>query len=439
MHRSNQRKHFLTVVLIYLDITKTLWYGVVLKGDENMSRQLLTSGNVFKRTDNRWGCVIWYLDDDGERKRKSFSGTTKQAVKDKMTKYIRDFEKQEQDSKESHEQLQVSMQRWLEVFKYPTVERTTYDRIECTAKNHIYPALGKKIVGNIKAVDIKKILNEQMIDGYAFTTVKKTRDIFGEYFRYLVEQEVITKNPMQSVPMIKKSNFYAQQGKDYEPTTDAITIFSEDEIQRFKTECKKTWGTGKRFYQQSGAYIFMLNTGLRTGEMLGLKNSDIDLENRVVYIQRGVKEIYKRDGIKATSGREVVVGKTKSATSKRVVPLNNTAIEMVKELRSEFYFGEDSPLVPDEHGNVTKPTNFRKRFYRILDGAQIEHKGLHSLRHTFATNLVNGVKQPDGTVKCLSPREVADLLGHSTSEITERYYVKRDNSRLNGITDGFEM
>ena len=52
---------------------------------------------------------------------------------------------------------------------------------------------------------------------------------------------------------------------------------------------------------------------------------------------------------------------------------------------------------------------------------------------------MNGVKQPDGTVKSLTPKEVADLLGHSTSQITEMYYVKRDNSRLVGITDNFEF
>ncbi|MBQ7134125.1 MAG: hypothetical protein IJO20_06475 [Ruminococcus sp.] len=75
----------------------------------------------------------------------------------------------------------------------------------------------------------------------------------------------------------------------------------------------------------------------------------------------------------------------------------------------------------------------------MLDGAGIEHKGLHSLRHTFATNLVNGVKQPDGTIKILTPKEVGDLLGHSTSQITEMYYVKRDSSRLIGITDNFEI
>ena len=55
------------------------------------------------------------------------------------------------------------------------------------------------------------------------------------------------------------------------------------------------------------------------------------------------------------------------------------------------------------------------------------------------TNLVNGVKQPDGSIKALTPRQVADLLGHSTSQITEQYYVKRDNSRLVGATDEFEL
>ncbi len=112
---------------------------------------------------------------------------------------------------------------------------------------------------------------------------------------------------------------------------------------------------------------------------------------------------------------------------------------MIWLLREEYYFGEDSPLICDEHGNYTKPVNFRKRFYRILKDAGIETKGLHSLRHTFATRLVNGVKQPDGTIKALSPKQVADILGHTTSQITEMYYVKKDTSRLNGITDGFDI
>ena len=121
------------------------------------------------------------------------------------------------------------------------------------------------------------------------------------------------------------------------------------------------------------------------------------------------------------------------------LPLNKTAVEMIKDLRRESYYGENTPLVCGDKGDYTKPVNLRKRFYRILKAAGIKRKGLHSLRHTFATNLGNGVKREDGTIKALSPRQVADLLGHSTSQITELYYVKKDTSRLSGITEGFEM
>ena len=121
------------------------------------------------------------------------------------------------------------------------------------------------------------------------------------------------------------------------------------------------------------------------------------------------------------------------------MPLNQAAIDAILDLRAERYFGEGAPLIPDENGCYTRPVNFRRRYYRILEAAGIEQKGLHSIRHTFATTLVNGVRQPDGTIKSLMPRQVADLLGHSTSEVTEIYYVKTGTARLGGITEGFEL
>ncbi|MBQ8850680.1 MAG: tyrosine-type recombinase/integrase [Clostridia bacterium] len=87
-------------------------------------------------------------------------------------------------------------------------------------------------------------------------------------------------------------------------------------------------------------------------------------------------------------------------------------------------------MICDENGKYTKPDVFRRRYHRLLEGAGIESKGLHSLRHTFATNLVNGVKQHNGTIKSLTVKQVADLLGHSTTQVTEMYYVKKDTSML---------
>ena len=404
-----------------------------------MQKKLLTNGNVFKRTDGRWNGVVWYLDEQGERKRKSFCGTSKPEVKAKITEYIADFKHQIAASDESKQILRDSLSNWLRVFKFPSVERTTYDRLEWTATHLVYPLLGDKVVGDVTSADVKATLNHWMAQGFAYTTVKKVHNLLTDYFRYLTQQELITKNPMPAAPMIKRANFLAAQGKESLPTFETVTTFSPSEIEKFKVEAVRRWGNSKPIYQQSAAYILMLNTGLRTCEVLGLLNSDIDLDRRVIHLQRGVKEIAKRNGTDAAGGMEMKVGKLKTASSKRDVPLNQAAVNAILELRAERYFGEDSPLIADEKGSYTKPVNFRKRYYRILEAAGIEQKGLHSLRHTFATNLVNGVKQPDGTIKALSPRQVADLLGHSTSEITELYYVRKDTARLAGITTGFEL
>ena len=116
-------------------------------------REILTNGNAFKRTDGRWGGTVWYLDEKGERKRKSFSGTTKAEVNKKMKKYIVEFNEDKNDSVESLKTLKEGVQNWLQVFKFPAVERTTYDRAESIAKNQIYPRLAElKASRKIKSI-----------------------------------------------------------------------------------------------------------------------------------------------------------------------------------------------------------------------------------------------------------------------------------------------
>ena len=103
----------------------------------------------------------------------------------------------------------------------------------------------------------------------------------------------------------------------------------------------------------------------------------------MLHLQRGVKKVSRRNGVEFTGGREVKVGKLKSASSKRDVPLNQAAVDAILDLRAERCFGEDAPLIPDEHGDYTRPVNFRRRYYRILEAAGVERKGLHSIRHPY--------------------------------------------------------
>ena len=360
-----------------------------------MKRKLLDNGNIWQKSDGRWIGMVRYKDEYGVTQRKSFSSKKKKTLQAKMTEYVKSFNEQVANSDESRKPLKESMKNWLRVYKYPEVERTTYDRYECTAEHQIYPYIGNKPVGDITPADIKMLLTMHMNAGYAFTTSKKAYSLLKMFFKQLFQEGSIPNNPMVMIDMTKKDNYLASQNKESKPQCDLVVVFTDEELEQIKAEAFKRFANGKPVYQQSAAYFLMLNTGLRAGELCGIINSDIDLKNRVIHLQRGVKEVHVRDGLEYVPKLEVKVGKLKSKTS--------------------------------------------NRFYRILDAIGLPHKGLHTFRHTFATRLINGVKQPDGSVKALSVKQVAELLGHTTSEITEIYYVKRDTSRLAGLTDGFNL
>ena len=402
-------------------------------------KKLLNKGTVYKRSDNRWGGMVSYHDEQGVYRRKSFCAPTKKAVLKKIGDYIEFFKMEIAEADETKKPLRKSMQKWLEVFQYGTVERATYDRKEDCAKHYIYPRIGDMIISEITSADLNGILTQMMNEGYSHSTVKHVYSLFKEYFRYLCYEEHIPKNPMAYVRMIKKANFLAAQGREIIARSDAVTVLNDEEIRRLREAVFTRNRKGALKHQQAAAYLLMLNTGLRTGEVLGLFNSDIDLDKRELSVTRAVKEVGKRDKDGAACGTELIVGGMKTAASKRAIPINSTAIEMILILRTDRYFGADSPLISNQVGDFTRPSTFRSRWYTLLDFAGISHKGLHSLRHTFATRLINGVEDENGNLKTLTVRQVADLLGHTTSSVTEKYYVRREPNKLCGITDEFEL
>ena len=79
--------------------------------------------------------------------------------------YIAQFNAEVRNSDESQKTIKDSLTHWLQVFKFPSVERTTYDRLECTAQHQVFPLIGEKIVGDITAADLKSVLNHWMEQG----------------------------------------------------------------------------------------------------------------------------------------------------------------------------------------------------------------------------------------------------------------------------------
>ena len=91
-------------------------------------KRLTTNGNVFRRTDGRWQSVIWYFDEHGEKKRKTFSSKTKTEAQQKITSYIAQFNAEVRNSDESNKTVRESLTRWLQVFKFPSPPSTRFTR-----------------------------------------------------------------------------------------------------------------------------------------------------------------------------------------------------------------------------------------------------------------------------------------------------------------------
>ena len=84
------------------------------------------------------------------KRRKVFSSKTKAEAQQKITTYIAQFNAEVRNSDESQKTLKDSLTHWLQIFKFPSVERTTYDRLECTALHQVFTLIGEKIVGDIQ-------------------------------------------------------------------------------------------------------------------------------------------------------------------------------------------------------------------------------------------------------------------------------------------------
>lgn len=152
------------------------------------------------------------------------------------------------------------------------------------------------------------------------------------------------------------------------------------------------------------AALLCLFTGLRLGEICALKWTDIDFANKTLTVVRTVQRLYVDDCGKKTA---LVETAPKSARSRREIPLQDAIIKLLVDYQNEkeYVFGGDRPL---------DPRTMQNHYKKILEEAGVPYRNFHTLRHTYATNCIEGGVD----VKSLS-----EMLGHSNVKITLNYYV----------------
>lgn len=182
-------------------------------------------------------------------------------------------------------------------------------------------------------------------------------------------------NPMNAVHMISEHEF----------ETKEVRWFSPQEISLFASEAGRTFKNGTDVYRYGLVYLFLLNTGLREGEVCALDKNDIDFENKLIRVTKGIntKTVKRPDGSNAYS-LEVTTPKTKNSV--RYVPLDGEAEKYAEMILQRFPKGER--FIYNATNKNVRPDTLYKQFNSILNHAGLEGQcGLHTLGHTFVSAL----------------------------------------------------
>lgn len=281
---------------------------------------------------------------------------------------------------------------WIENIKGDSIRPNTIRNYKERFEHNIKKCIGNMTMSDVKPMHCQNVLN-QMKDDYKTSTIYQTRITLYCMFSDAVENDVILKNP---VTRQVKYNI-GQESK----TVRALTI---DEQKRFLEVAK-----GTSNYNQ---YAFILQTGLRTGELIGLKWSDIDFKKKVIHIERTMEYRY--------SVGEWRIGEPKSKSGYRDVPLTEEAIAILKNQKEKLKSTKvinmqfSDFVFLSRKGEPTKNSAYDTTLFKLCDKAGIDRFSMHVLRHTMATRCIEGG---------MRPKTLQVLLGHSNVGITMRIYV----------------
>lgn len=292
---------------------------------------------------------------------------------------------------------------WLKEIKQPAVKPNSYDRLEYVTETTLITRIGdlslKQIDDNIIQT---MIINKMKEEGYAFATIKKAYSTLGQVLKYAVARGKIDKNPMDDVFLPKRSLFEKKK----------IRFLSDEERTKLVSTCYAKFENGRRVYKFGAFYVFLLYTGLRLGEALALKWSDIDFDKRTVNVSRTI--VYVKDRTKNDGSKIIVDQPSTKNGSSRMVYLSDMAIEALKDLKNQMGYDPEGYIMQTKNNTIIYPADAYKIFQRILKRAGVEQCGIHALRHSFVSLMINNG---------IPVTMVSRMVGHSDVGITMKIYT----------------
>jgi len=309
---------------------------------------------------------------------------------------------------------------WMKTFKSqlsPNTLRNYRDRYT----NDVKPRIGRMKIRDIMPIHLQQIFNS-MYQTYANGTMYQTYICVGAMLKCAMRNGVIRTHPLDSVEMPPPK----EKGEIHFLTVDEQRIFEEEVA----------------FTEKAPVFNLVLQTGLRAGEVIGLTFDCVDLEKKVITVEKQLEYRYEEGYWRA--------GSPKTRCSYRKIPMTDIAFKILKAESDCRAYRKEAPLLKKElpyydkksgttkvlkmedlvfiskrTGEPVKNSTYNTALYKVCENAGLEPFCMHALRHTFATRCIE---------RGVQPKVLQKLLGHaSVSTTMDRYVHVTEESLAKGM------
>src|SRR5579859_1485973 len=341
-------------------------------------------GSVFRKRDDLWGAYI--VGEDG--KRKYFYSKTQQGVLEKLTA-AREEKRRGMLVIGPQQTLAEYLAYWLEHTVKDGIRPRSYERYEQYVRLHIIPVLGRVKLQSLTPQHVKNLKAKKMKEELSSTTVATILIVLHKALSDAVREGLIARNVCDAVSLPRKQH---------------------KELQLLTSEQAKQFLDAAKGHQNEALFVLALATGMRRGELLGLKWQDISFHDGVLHVRRVLNRM--SPVLKNDRAGLLVESEPKTKQSRRSIVLASFALDALRKhkgLQEEWKqaagdsWEESGYVFTTPLGRYIHPNTLYRQFNALIEKAALPAIRFHDLRHSVASLLL---------ARGVHPKVVQEILGH---------------------------